>query len=170
MPGGMPVNSTRRQRGFTLIELITIMVIMGILGALAAPRFFDRNVFDSRGFADQVLASLRYAQKEAIAQRRFVCAAFTANSVTLTYDPTAPSAAHTAATCPGNALSSPSGETSYLVSSNQAKFTIVTPSNLDFNFDALGRASAARTISVTDVTGVTNPISISVEAETGYVH
>ena len=38
------------QHGFTLTELITIIVILGIISAVAAPRFFDRNVFESRGF------------------------------------------------------------------------------------------------------------------------
>ena len=50
------------QRGFTLIELIMVMVVVGILAVFVAPRFFDANVFKSRGFADQVQATLRYAQ------------------------------------------------------------------------------------------------------------
>src|SRR5450759_481254 len=71
------------QRGFSLVELIMVMVIIGILAAVAAPRFFNANVFQSRGFADQVQASLRYAQKEAIAQHRNVCVAMTASDITL---------------------------------------------------------------------------------------
>ncbi len=71
------------QHGFTLIELIMVMVIVGILAVFVAPRFFDANVFKSRGFADQVQATLRYAQKEAIAQHRNVCVAMTASAVTL---------------------------------------------------------------------------------------
>lgn len=61
-----------KQRGFTLTELITIIVILGIISAVAAPRFFDVNVFQSRGAADQVRAVLRYGQKVAIAQHRNV--------------------------------------------------------------------------------------------------
>ena len=74
----------RNQHGFTLIELIMVMAIVGILAVFVAPRFIGTSVFQSRGFADQVQAALRYAQKEAIAQHQYVCAAFTSNSVTLT--------------------------------------------------------------------------------------
>ena len=148
------------QRGFSLVELITIMVIIGVLSAIAAPRFFDRNTFDSRGFYDQTISTLRYAQKAAIAKHRFVCVAFAANSITLTYDPTAPSIAHTVATCPGNNLTDPGG---------QAPYTITAPSGVTlagaalFSFDALGRTS----IAVAPIT--VDSYSINVDQETGYV-
>ncbi len=143
-----------RMPGYTIVELITIIVIAGILATFAAPRFFDRNVFDSRGFYDQVIASLRYAQKTAIAQHRFVCVAFAANSVTLTTGATA--------AC-GTNLTGPTGQSPYSVSSSNASFA-ATPAA--FNFDALGRPSAAPPPFT--VSGYA--ASISVEAETGYVH
>jgi prepilin-type N-terminal cleavage/methylation domain-containing protein len=71
------------QRGFTLIEMIMTLVIVGILAVVVAPRFLGTSVFQSRGFADQVQATLRYAQKEAIAQHRNVCVAMTSNSISL---------------------------------------------------------------------------------------
>jgi len=33
------------QRGFTLIELVMVMVVVGILAVFVAPRFFDANIF-----------------------------------------------------------------------------------------------------------------------------
>jgi MSHA pilin protein MshC len=42
-----------KQRGFTLIELI--MVMLGVLAVFAAPRVFNRNDFEARGFHDQTL-------------------------------------------------------------------------------------------------------------------
>ncbi len=53
-------------RGYTLIELVTVIVILGILAAIAVPRFSDRVVFEERGFYEEVVASLRYGQKIAV--------------------------------------------------------------------------------------------------------
>ena len=66
----------RRQRGFTLIELIMVIIMLGVLAVFAAPRMFDSSDFYARGFHDETLALLRYAQKAAIAQRRTVCVTF----------------------------------------------------------------------------------------------
>lgn len=145
----------RKTRGFTIVELIMVMIIAGILAAVAATRFFSASDFQSRGFADQVQSTLRYAQKEAIAQHRFVCVAFpTSNSIALTIN--------TTATCPGNNLASLDGSPTTSIVANPASITFAgTPSG--FYFDALGKPSLGQVITI-------SAYNITIEAETGYVH
>ena len=78
--------------GFTLVELILVLLLIGVLGAVAAPRMFRVADFAAVGARQQTLAVLRYAQKTAIAQRRTVCVAVNANGLALTMDAAVPPA------------------------------------------------------------------------------
>src|SRR5471032_3464628 len=78
-------NAAALAGGFTLVELITVLVLMGILGAVAVERFFDSRVSDGSGYASQVRSMIRYAQKVAIAQHRPVYVQIGASSVGLCY-------------------------------------------------------------------------------------
>jgi MSHA pilin protein MshC len=77
----------RVQRGFTLVELVAVMIVIGILGAVGMARFFDRTGFDADAFTQQTRAMLRFAQKVAVAQNRPVYVRLDGNSVALCFNP-----------------------------------------------------------------------------------
>lgn len=143
--------------GFTLAELVVVMLIIGVLAVAVIPRFVDRQTFDSRGFYDQTLAALRYAHKAAIAQRRTVCVGFGANSVTFTIASAAGSS-----TCDAD-LTGPAGDSPFQITAATGVAYTGTPSN--FRFNGAGQASVGQTLQVSGEAS-----TITVERETGYVH
>jgi MSHA pilin protein MshC len=55
-----------RGEGFTLVELVIVMTVIGILAVALGPRFFTQSVFSQRGYADELASALRFAQKAAV--------------------------------------------------------------------------------------------------------
>jgi MSHA pilin protein MshC len=143
--------------GFTIVEIVVVISIVGLMAAVIGPRFLGSDAFASRGFYDEAQSVVRYAQKTAIAWRRpvFVCITATVVSAgtvsgcgTLVVHPLT-----------GNPLTTtaPSGVT-------------LTPAS--FSFDGGGRPSpnAQVTIALASTIAGDPARQIVVEAETGYVH
>ncbi len=147
------------RRGFTLTELVMVLVIAGVLAAVAIPYLSDRLTFSTRGFADEVRAALQYAQKVAVAQRRNVCAIVAINSLSLTQATVA--GAGEACTAPVLNISTGAG---FVLNTPTPAVTFTTGIGT-INFDALGRVAIAATVTVTGG----QAIQIKVEAVTGYV-
>jgi MSHA pilin protein MshC len=135
-----------RARGFSLMELVLTLVIAGILAALAIPQFNQPEI-DASWFQEQVKAALRYAQRQAGAQRRAVYVVVSATDVQLCYDAACASPVSDFAT--GAAYRTKAAPTG----------VALTPQT--FSFNSLGQPSSGATLVIGSTT---------VEADTGYVH
>jgi MSHA pilin protein MshC len=157
----------RGQGGFTLVELIVVIIVTGILAVVALPRLSLLTGYKDPGHRDQIKAAIEYARKIAVAQRRHTCVVISSNVVTLTRELVIPES-H-AGTCPSyaTALNLPTGGNTLSPPNN----VTVTAATIDF--DAQGMPPAAFTttvISVTDGSVGGGTSTLSVEAGTGYVH
>lgn len=72
-----------RERGFTMVELIVIMVLLGIMAAVAVPRLINSGERGAQVFGDQLVSGLRQASTAARAHRRLVCASLGPKALTL---------------------------------------------------------------------------------------
>lgn len=73
-------------KGFSLIELVMVIIILGILAATAIPRFASQSAYDERFFYEDVLAGLRYSHKLAMTSGCRVEFDRTANGFELQHD------------------------------------------------------------------------------------
>jgi MSHA pilin protein MshC len=138
-----------RNAGFTLVEMVATLLIVGILSIYVMPRFFNRLNFEAQGFFQQTQSVISYAQKVAIAQRRTVYVVIASNNVRACYDAGCTNAV------PGVPVNTaPSGVT-------------LSPATT-FNFNGLGSSSLASQLDITVSGDVTRHLYI--ESQTGYVH
>lgn len=166
-----------------MIELITVIVIVGILAAFAVPRFVQNETFDARSFTDQNLNMLRYAQKLAIAQNRPVFVLFNNNRIALCFTTACGASDRVLAPAGSNSgnaatLSACSADRSWFCEGKPANISYSLPASPTVYFNALGRPFRQGDVDpLSGFTGMTIGISgggntrtILVEAETGYVH
>ena len=141
-------------RGFTLVELVMAIVIIGILAAVVGPRFFDRQVFDERLFYEEALAAVRYGQKLAVASGCQIQASLDGGGYRLRRADNCTTGAF------GTEVQGPDGQTPFATTLPSG--VSVSASTFPVVFDSLGRPSAG-------VNATIGTFTVRVTAETGMV-
>jgi MSHA pilin protein MshC len=153
-----------QQGGFTLTELIIIMILVGILGVSVMPKLQATISLRDDSWRDGLVTAMRYAQKTAVSHRRLVCVTVADTTVTLTIAEANP------ATACNLSLTGPRGTGAFATSDNPSMLTTVSPAGVLFfqpdgrvTSDGAGTMASNRTISLTGAS------SIVVRGETGHV-
>lgn len=157
--------ASRHVRGFTLIELIMVLLLIGILAVFVLPRANLTQGFDEVGYRDKVRGALEYARKAAIAQRRNVQVAVAGNNVTLTIANDVPEGPNGLVFARALALPAPdrlcNGPIN-MVCAPPGVTLVAVPANLVFS--PLGRPTPPATFTVSGMPAFT------VAAESGHVN
>ena len=144
-----------KNSGFTLVELIVVILIIGILSISIAPRFFGVTSYENRQVTDELLSALRYSQQMAMNRGGDIHLVLTANNFTVQLSD-------------GTDLRSPDGRIPY---------TKTFPNNINataetIRYNGLGQPVSAANVPLTANTTINingSPV-ITIEANTGYAH
>jgi MSHA pilin protein MshC len=131
--------------GFTLIELVTVMTVLGILAAFLGPRFFSQQVFSERGYADELAFALRVSQKAAVASGCSVQLTLTSTSYAAAQQAAAGNACNPADTAWSVAVIGADGNA---VQGGAPSSTTVSPTGV-FKFDDQGRLTSSPATTLT---------------------
>jgi len=176
--------ATRGVAGFSMIELIVVMIVISILAVVALPRMSLMNGFDEVAYRDKIKATLEYARRGAVAHRRVACATVSSSVLSLKVEENQPETAGSGQCASGGALSvhdmslpSPDSRCGAGVSHAVCPPPWVTLPDAQWGFGALGRPrdSAGAVLTTDTVWTITNTktgetATLTVAAESGYVY
>jgi MSHA pilin protein MshC len=147
----------RSVAGFTFVELVVVLVIVGVLAIFAIPRLVSQSSFDLAGYQQEFAAGLRYGQKYAFAAGCPVRVTIASGSFSL----------HHSSSCDAGDFAS------LLPHPTQGGgYTVPAPSGITLSpagtFSFLGTGEASTTVTIT-LTSSAGSRQVAIIGPTGYV-
>lgn len=164
----------KSQHGFTLIELVVIIVLLAIIAAVAIPRLGDVTSMKAAATAAKIKSDIRYAQELAMTRNQHVCVYFnTAPALNPGY------AVYTIASNTNNngtwcddagiVAQDPTGKGGLSVEFSGDYAGVTASSSVNpIEFNSLGRPTGGAT--TITVNPSVPPLTVTVSAETGAVN
>lgn len=151
------------ERGFTLVELIAVLLMVGVLAVVALPKFDLATGPRADAARDEAVAALRYASQTAQSHRRLVCAAVSGTAITLSI------ASTRGATACDSVLAGADGSGTFTTNAGNAAFTLSPSGTVYFQPDGRATSDGAGTTASSRTLAIANAASISIVGETGLV-
>lgn len=132
------------RNGFTLIELVMVLVLLGIIAVFVAPRLPDVTTTKAGAFTDKLRADIRYAQNLAMTRNARFRVHFNAAP--------APAQGYAVTDSLNNIVPDPAGGGNLsidLTTGDYTGITITPPAVNPIQFDSLGRLTSGAADSVT---------------------
>ncbi|WP_417581141.1 GspH/FimT family protein [Nitrincola sp.] len=152
-----PSPRNRRCQGFTLVELILVLVLLGVLSAVVLPRFTS-NGYAEYGYTEELASALRFAQQSAVAANTPITLTLASNHYRICRDTTCTSSGPFLIN-PGNNRPWDGSASGRGLAPNGVTLSPVTA----ITFNGLGVPSQGLSIQIGDR-------GLQLEAETGHVH
>ena len=150
-------------RGFTLVELIAVMILVGVLAVVALPRLDGALALRSAGWRDQVLAGLLQARTLAQGHRRLDCDTLASGELRMTQ-----ASGNPAGAC-NTVLAGADGDARWAVDGNAITLTQSPAGTLYFQPDGRITSDGAGINAVNASVALGDEAPLQLIGETGHV-
>lgn len=153
----------RPARGFTMVELIAVLLLVGVLAVVALPRLDGMLALRGTAWRDQVQAAALQARSLATGHRRLVCLTVITGEVRL-----AMASANPATSC-NTTLPGPDGDARWAVDPKPLTVTVTPAGTLYVQPDGRITSDGAGLTAVNASVAIAGETTLQITGETGHV-
>ncbi len=156
----------RKNKGFTLIELVMTIIIIGILAVAVLPKFFDASGFEEYAYRAESISALRAIQQRAMQNTNTSSCHQVLITAKVLGEPDDGVCSASAPSFGSNWALNADDNTSVIISQASVSYQVAVGGQY-FEFDSLGRPACLCTVDI--VIQGAESLTIRIEVE-GYIH